>query len=117
MKQSKQGSRPAAPRGIRQMDVQARPHGNTSTVQDTTSSSEPNHTEAPSEPGPFDQPITSFLEEYDFAGKTIIPFCSHGGGRFGQSLTAISKLASDATQPWASPCPSTTPAAAACRTI
>lgn len=38
-------------------------------------------------------PIASFLEEYDFTGKTIIPFCSHGGGRFGQSLTAIAKLA------------------------
>lgn len=23
------------------------------------------------------------MEEYDFTGKTIIPFCSHGGGRFG----------------------------------
>lgn len=42
-------------------------------------------------------PIASFLEEYDFTGKTIIPFCSHGGGRFGQSLTAIAKLAPDAT--------------------
>lgn len=41
-------------------------------------------------------PIASFLEEYDFSGKTIIPFCSHGGGRFGQSLTAISKLVSAA---------------------
>lgn len=41
-------------------------------------------------------PIASFLEEYDFAGKTIIPFCSHGGGRFGQSQTAIAKLAPDA---------------------
>lgn len=41
-------------------------------------------------------PITSFLEEYDFSGKTIIPFCSHGGGRFGQSLTAIAKLVPDA---------------------
>ena len=41
-------------------------------------------------------PIASFLEEYDFTGKTIIPFCSHGGGRFGQSLTAITKLAPDA---------------------
>ena len=28
--------------------------------------------------------------------KTIVPFCSHGGGRFGQSLTAIAKLAPDA---------------------
>lgn len=41
-------------------------------------------------------PIASFLEEYDFTGKTIIPFCSHGGGRFGQSLTAIAKLVPDA---------------------
>ena len=41
-------------------------------------------------------PIASFLEEYDFSGKTILPFCSHGGGRFGQSLTAITKLAPDA---------------------
>jgi len=41
-------------------------------------------------------PVASFLEEYDFSGKTIIPFCSHGGGRFGQSLTAISKLAPNA---------------------
>lgn len=38
-------------------------------------------------------PIASFLEEYDFSGKRIIPFCSHGGGRFGQSITAIAKLA------------------------
>lgn len=38
-------------------------------------------------------PVASFLEEYDFSGKTIIPFCSHGGGGFGQSITDISKLA------------------------
>ena len=38
-------------------------------------------------------PVASFLEEYNFAGKTIIPFCSHGGGRFGQSLTFVAKLA------------------------
>ena len=41
-------------------------------------------------------PVASFLESYDFSGKTIVPFCSHGGGRFGQSLTAIAKLAPDA---------------------
>ncbi len=38
-------------------------------------------------------PIATFLEQYDLSGKTILPFCSHGGGRFGQSLTAIAKLA------------------------
>ena len=41
-------------------------------------------------------PISTFLESYDFTGKTILPFCSHGGGRFGQSLTAIAKLAPQA---------------------
>ena len=41
-------------------------------------------------------PVASFLESYDFSGKVIMPFCSHGGGRFGQSLTAIAKLAPDA---------------------
>ncbi|MBR4158979.1 MAG: NAD(P)H-dependent oxidoreductase, partial [Spirochaetia bacterium] len=41
-------------------------------------------------------PIATLLESYDFTGKRIMPFCSHGGGRFGQSLTAIAKLAPDA---------------------
>ena len=40
-------------------------------------------------------PIATFLESYDLSGKRIMPFCSHGGGRFGQSLTAIAKLAPD----------------------
>jgi hypothetical protein len=42
-------------------------------------------------------PITSFLEAYGCSGKTILPLCSHGGGRFGQSHTAIAKLVPDAT--------------------
>ena len=37
--------------------------------------------------------MMDIVEEYDLSGKTILPFCSHGGGRFGQSLTAIAKLA------------------------
>ena len=37
-------------------------------------------------------PIASFLEQYDFSGKTIIPFVSHGGGRLRQSVTDIAKL-------------------------
>lgn len=41
-------------------------------------------------------PIASFLEEYDFSGKTILPFCSHGGGGLGQSQTAIAKLVPNA---------------------
>ncbi len=39
-------------------------------------------------------PIATFLEEYDLSGKRIIPFCTHGGGRFGQSISAIAKIKS-----------------------
>lgn len=28
-------------------------------------------------------PVLSFLRQHDFTGKTIIPFCTHGGGGFG----------------------------------
>lgn len=38
-------------------------------------------------------PIATLLESQDFSGKTIAPFCSHGGGRLGQSVSAIAKLA------------------------
>lgn len=41
-------------------------------------------------------PVYRFLEGYDFTGKAIMPLRSYGGGRFGQSLTAIAKLAPDA---------------------
>ncbi len=37
-------------------------------------------------------PVSSFLAHYDFSGKTIIPFCSMGGGRFGQGISMIAKL-------------------------
>ncbi|MDR1546740.1 MAG: NAD(P)H-dependent oxidoreductase [Deltaproteobacteria bacterium] len=46
--------------------------------------------------GSIPMPVASFLEEYDFTGKTIIPFCSHEGGGFGQSLNAIAKLVPNA---------------------
>lgn len=32
----------------------------------------------------FAPPVMSFLRQHDFTGKTIIPFCTHGGGGFGQ---------------------------------
>ena len=34
-------------------------------------------------------PIRSFLRDHDFAGKTIVPFVTHGGQRFLYSLEAI----------------------------
>lgn len=41
-------------------------------------------------------PLYSFFEEYDFAGKTVIPFCTHGGSRFSQSVKTITTLEKDA---------------------
>ena len=36
-------------------------------------------------------PVMSFLRQHDFTGKTVIPFCTHGGGGFGQIKDEISK--------------------------
>jgi flavodoxin len=33
----------------------------------------------------------SFLDEYDFSGKTIIPFCVHGGSRFADTIKRIAE--------------------------
>ena len=35
--------------------------------------------------------IETFLESYDFTGKTIIPFCTSGGSGVGKSDTALHK--------------------------
>jgi flavodoxin len=36
-------------------------------------------------------PVMSFLKQHDFTGKTIIPFCTHGGGGFSQIEIDIAK--------------------------
>ena len=36
--------------------------------------------------------VFTFLEKYDFTDKNIIPFCTHGGGGFGNSLIDIKKI-------------------------
>ena len=42
-------------------------------------------------------PLYTFFEEYDFGGKTVIPFCTHGGSRFSQSVKTITELEKNAT--------------------
>ena len=42
------------------------------------------------------QPLFTFLEEYDFSGKTIIPFNSHGGSGFSNTIEEIKELQPDA---------------------
>lgn len=37
-------------------------------------------------------PLYTFLEEYDFSGKTILPFTTHGGSGFSRTIQTISKL-------------------------
>ena len=34
----------------------------------------------------FAPPVLSFLRTVDLSGKTIIPFCTHGGGGFGRMI-------------------------------
>lgn len=47
----------------------------------------------------YDMPMAmySFFEEYDFSGKTIIPFNVHNGSRFSGTINTIQELEPDAT--------------------
>ena len=42
------------------------------------------------------QAMFTFLEEYDFSGKTIVPFATHGGYGIGSSVKDIKKLCPNA---------------------
>lgn len=47
----------------------------------------------------YDMPMVmySFFDEYDFSGKTIIPFNSHNGSRFSSTIQTIQELEPGAT--------------------
>ncbi len=47
--------------------------------------------------GTFPAPVRTFLSEYDFSGKTIVPFCTHGGSGLGRSVADVSKLCPKST--------------------
>ena len=40
--------------------------------------------------------VSSFVESYDFSGKTIVPFCTSGGSGIGSSATNLEALTSGA---------------------
>lgn len=42
------------------------------------------------------QALYSFFDEYDFSGKTIIPFNVHNGSRFSRTISTIQELEPDA---------------------
>lgn len=41
--------------------------------------------------GTIPMAVFTFLEEYDFSGKRVIPFVTHGGSSFGRSINDIKK--------------------------
>lgn len=47
----------------------------------------------------YDMPMVmySFFDEYDFSGKTIVPFNTHNGSRFSGTIETIQELEPDAT--------------------
>lgn len=42
--------------------------------------------------------IDTFLESYDFSGKTIVPFATSGGSGFGRTAEVLKPLCSDTTK-------------------
>ncbi|MDR1231349.1 MAG: flavodoxin [Spirochaetaceae bacterium] len=47
--------------------------------------------------GTIPMALFTFLETYDFTGKTIIPFCTHEGSALGRSVAEIKRLCPGAT--------------------
>jgi flavodoxin len=47
--------------------------------------------------GTMPMPVFTFLEEYDFSGKTIFPFCTHEGSGLARSVSDIRKLCPQST--------------------
>jgi flavodoxin len=47
--------------------------------------------------GTMPMPVYTFLESYDFSGKTIVPFCTHEGSGMGHSEKDIAKACPKAT--------------------
>lgn len=47
--------------------------------------------------GTFPMAVYTFLESYDFTGKTIIPFCTHEGSGLGSSERDIKKYCPNAS--------------------
>lgn len=41
--------------------------------------------------------VSTFMESYDFSGKTIVPFCTSGGSGIGSSASNLEQLTSGAT--------------------
>jgi len=46
--------------------------------------------------GDMPMAIYTFLESYDFSGKTIVPFCTHEGSGLSDTVKSISNTCSDA---------------------
>lgn len=47
--------------------------------------------------GTMPMAVFTFLEEYDFAGKTVIPFCTHEGSGLGRSERDLASLLPEVT--------------------
>lgn len=47
--------------------------------------------------GTMPMALFTLLEENDFSGKTLIPFCTHEGSQFGSSVSDMKKISPQAT--------------------
>ena len=47
--------------------------------------------------GTMPMAMFTFLEQYDLSGKTVVPFCTHGRGGPGRSVSDITNLCPNAT--------------------
>ena len=47
--------------------------------------------------GTVPRPVATFLTDYDFSGKLLVPFCTNEGSRMGRSESDIKELCPQST--------------------
>jgi flavodoxin len=82
---------------VAQAELHARARPKLTRHLETTASSEVIFLGYPNWWGTMPMPVFTFLEEYNFSGKTIAPFCTHEGSGLGHSVADIRKTCPQST--------------------
>lgn len=77
-------------RAVQERDTNARP--GLATTIDTMNDYDVVYIGYPIWGGTMPMLFSTFLEQYDFSGKTLIPFCTHGGSSLARSVNDIRRL-------------------------
>lgn len=82
--------------GQKELDENARPELTDTIEQEIFSTYDTIYLGYPIWGGTMPMAVYTFLESYDFTGKTIFPFCTHGGSGLGRTEQTIQSICENA---------------------